>query len=124
MNEQLALLSQKFENLFLSNLLEFGQVASMKNKMGVYVIYQGEQILYIGKTNKFHVRFGTDLKHESTHTLVRKLIKNGEHKDRHEVVQFLKNLCKYRIELCNSNREAEALEGIAIYILKPALNKE
>ena len=123
MIKKLSLLASKFDNLLKSNLLNFEQVAFLKNQMGVYVIYEGEHVLYVGKTNKFHIRFGTDLKHESTHTLVRKLIKSERFKDRHEVVHFLKNSCQFRIELCNSNREAEALEGIVIYILDPDLNK-
>lgn len=123
MNETITLLSNKFDKLVSSSFLAFDEVAALKDQMGVYVIFEGEQILYVGKTNKFHVRFGTDLKHESTHTFVRKIIKSGRFKDRHEVVQFLRNECKIKIGVCDSNREAEALEGIAILILEPILNK-
>jgi excinuclease UvrABC nuclease subunit len=123
MNETITLLYNKFDKLVSSSFLAFDEVAALKDQMGVYVIFEEEQILYVGKTNKFHVRFGTNMKHENTHTLVRKIIKSGRFKDRYEVIQFLSNACKIKIEVCNSNREAEALESIAILILDPVLNK-
>ena len=43
--------------------------------------------------------------------------------DRYKVVDFLKNKCSIKIEVCETKREAEALEHIAIYILNPPLNK-
>ena len=75
MNKLITELSDKFEILNASKYKTFDEVSALKNVMGVYMIYivKGE-LLYIGNTNKFHIRFGTDLKHESTHTLVRKLI--------------------------------------------------
>jgi len=124
MNKKIQLLSSKFERLNASEFISFDQVASLKNVMGVYMIYnESKQLLYIGNTNKFHIRFGTDLKHESTHTLVRKMIKKEMFSDRHKVVDFLKNKCSIKIEVCETKREAEALEHIAIYILNPLLNK-
>jgi len=117
-------LSDKFEKLCGSEFISFSEVAALKNIMGVYMIYNDKnELLYIGNTNKFHVRFGTNLKHEKTHTLVRKLIKNEMFPDRYGAVDYLKNLCCMRIEECASKREAEALEHLAIYILKPSLNK-
>lgn len=124
MNSIIETLNNKFEKLINSDYKTFEEVVSLKNIMGVYVIHnEKEEIIYIGKTNKFHVRFGTDLKHETTHTLVRKLIKSESYSDRFEVKDFLMNKCKVKIEICNTNREAEALEHIAIYILDPYYNK-
>jgi hypothetical protein len=117
-------LAKKFDKLNASDFFSFAQVASLKNVMGVYMIYnENKELVYIGNTNKFHIRFGTDLKHESTHTLVRKMINNKMFSDRHEVVDFLMNKCSMKISVCESKREAEALEHIAIYILNPPLNK-
>lgn len=117
-------ISSKFEKLNSSDFISFAQVASLKNVMGVYMIFnEKKELHYIGNTNKFHIRFGTDIKHESTHTLVRKMIKNEMFSDRHKVVDYLKNKCSMKIEVCESKREAEALEHIAIYILNPPLNK-
>ena len=124
MNKKIQLLSSKFEKLNASEFISFDQVASLKNVMGVYMIYnESKELLYIGNTNKFHIRFGTDLKHESTHTLVSKMIKKEMFSDRYKVVDFLKNKCSIKIEVCETKREAEALEHIAIYILNPPLNK-
>ena len=124
MEKRINELAKKFDKLIASDFFSFAQVASLKNVMGVYMIYnENKELVYIGNTNKFHVRFGTDLKHESTHTLVRKMINNKMFSDRHEVVDFLMNKCTMKISVCESKREAEALEHIAIYILNPPLNK-
>ena len=117
-------LIKKYNELKVASELSFEEVASLKNIMGVYMIYDNNNsLLYIGKTNKFNIRFGTDLKHESTHTLVSKLINNGSFEDRYQVKDFLINKCCFRIMQCNSNREAEALEHLAIYLLNPLMNK-
>jgi predicted GIY-YIG superfamily endonuclease len=124
MDDKIKMLSRKYDNLIISDMVSFDAVVSLNNIMGVYIIYNDKnEALYIGSTNKFHVRFGTDLKHEATHTLVRKLISKGYFKNRHEVVDYLKSQCKIRIEKCVTKREAEALEHVAIYILNPILNK-
>jgi len=126
MRKEISALDIKFERLINSELLSFDIVAAQKDIMGVYVIYQPDKsVLYIGNTNKFHIRFGTDLKHESTHTLVKKLMNTDRHKDnRSSAVNFLMTECKMRIEICIDKREAEALEHIAIHILQPLLNRK
>lgn len=123
MNELLNALNEKYRTLIFSDFISFEEVSKMKNIMGVYMIHEGDKIIYIGKTNKFHVRFGTDLRHETTHTLVRKLIKSGRFEDRKEVKNHFINSCSIKIEICQSDREAEALEHIAIYLLNPLYNK-
>ena len=77
MQSKIKSINTKFDRLLQSDFLSFDEVASLKNKMGVYLIYEGDSIIYVGKTNKFNIRFGTDLKHESTHTLVSKLIRSN-----------------------------------------------
>lgn len=117
-------LSKKLGKLNESDFISFAQVAALKNVMGVYMIFnENKELLYIGNTNKFNIRFGTDLKHESTHTLVRKMLKNELFNNRHEVVDYLKTKCIIKIEICESKRQAEALEHIAIYIFNPPFNK-
>lgn len=114
----------KYNELLVSEKRSFESVAGLKNVMGVYMIYgPNDELFYIGKTNKFHVRFGTDLKHESTHTLVSKLIKNGRFADRFQVKEFLKSQCQVRIVQSETSREAEAVEHMAIYLLNPKINK-
>jgi excinuclease UvrABC nuclease subunit len=106
-----------------SEFIAFEAVVAKKNVTGVYIIYNAdEEVIYIGHTNKFNIRFGTDLKHETNHTLVSKLIKRGVFSNRKEVVEFLRNDCKYRIEECVDKREAAALEHLAIYVFSPEYN--
>lgn len=124
MNTSIAELYDKFQALINSDSISFSEVLNLKNKIGVYLIYNElEELLYIGNTNKLHIRFGANLKHEKTHTLVRKLIKNQSFDNRYEVIDFLKNKCRMKIAICESKRQAEALEHLAIYILEPQLNK-
>ena len=116
-------LFNKFDKLNSSEFISFAQVASLKDVMGVYMIFDDKkELIYIGHTNKFHIRFGTDLKHESTHTLVGKLLKIEALNERHKVVDHLTNICVMKIEICESKREAEALEHLAIYLLNPPFN--
>lgn len=118
--EQLNLM---FNELQKSDLKTFEEVKEMRKIMGVYIIYSHEhEVLYIGSTNNFFVRFSTDLRHESTHTLIRKLIKVGIHSDRDIARQYFTNHYRYRIYICDNKREAEALEHLAIWILDPKYN--
>jgi len=124
MESQFNQLHEKYSKLISSKLIYFDNISAMKNIMGVYIVYSPQnEIIYIGSTNKFHVRFGTDLKHETTHTLTKKLIKYDVCVDRTIAVDYLKNKCKFRIEECQTKREAEALEHFAIWILNPKYNK-
>ncbi|VVB82725.1 Uncharacterised protein [uncultured archaeon] len=115
-------LKRKFENLIKKDLLSFEEVNNKEKVIGVYFIYSEdkEKPIYIGSTNNFHVRFGTDLKHKSTHTFHKKLLNEGYSKE--EVKDFLINQYKYRIEECDNKIEAEALEHIAILFFSPEYN--
>jgi excinuclease UvrABC nuclease subunit len=116
-------LNSLFTKLIDSSLITFNEVKAMKNVMGVYIIFSGDgNILYIGSTNKFNIRFGTDLKHESTHTLMKKLLKQGVHIDRFTAQNHFTNYYKYKIQICETKRQAEALEHFAIWTLNPIYN--
>jgi len=119
--EYLAELRKDFENLLSSPFMIFKDVKKLEKVMGVYLIYFGEEIIYAGSTNKFDVRFGTDLLHKSTHTLHRKLLNEG--KTIQEIKDFFKNKCKYKIKICKDKLKAEALEHFAIWVIKPKFNK-
>ncbi|GGC76107.1 hypothetical protein GCM10011387_32390 [Pedobacter quisquiliarum] len=107
-----------------SPYISFADVKKQKNIMGVYMIYdQFDSLMYIGSTNKFNVRFGTDLRHESTHTLMKKLITLQVHLDRATAQDHFSNHYKYKVHICYNKREAEALEHLAIWILNPKYNK-
>lgn len=120
----ISIISDKINKISKAEYFTFDEVSQLKNIMGVYIIYApNDDVLYIGSTNKFNIRFGTDLKHESTHTFVKKMIQLGGFNNRHEVVSYLKKSCKIRIEYCDTKRESEALEYFLIYKLNPKLNK-
>jgi excinuclease UvrABC nuclease subunit len=123
MNNSAFHIQSKLNQMMSSDFIAFDEVVAKKNITGVYVIYNAaKEIIYIGHTNKFNIRFGTDLKHETTHTLVSKLIKRGVFLDRKQVLEFLKKDCKYRVEECRDKREAAALEHLAIYAFNPEYN--
>ncbi len=117
-------LEAHYSNLIQSAFLTFNEVLKMKNIMGVYLIYSpNKSILYIGSTNKFDVRFGVDLKYESTHTFMKKLMKTNSFIDRSSAQDYIVSECKYKIQVCESKRESEALEHFAIWCLNPRFNK-
>src|ERR1700757_199013 len=123
MENSIEKLSAMFIKLTGSDFIAFNEVKSMKNIMGVYIIFSPDnEVLYIGSTNKFHVRFGVDLKYVSTHTLIRKLIKTGIHPDAKRAGEYFTNHYKYKIQVCENKREAEALEHYAIWVLNPIYN--
>ncbi len=118
------LLNELYSQLLNSKWISFEEVKEKKKVIGVYIIYsKAEEILYIGSTNNFNVRFGTDLCYESTHTLLRKLLKTEVHPNKVVAIDHFKNHYKYKIQMCASKREAEALEHLAIWALTPRFNK-
>ena len=124
MEGKVRFLNSKLTELISSKSFTFQEVKNHKNIMGVYLIYdQSGQLIYVGSTNKFHIRFGTDLRHESTHTLMKKLIKLEIHIDRLTAQIHFSNHYSYKISVCQDKREAEALEHLAIWILQPVYNK-
>jgi|GEM_PF-1076445 len=123
MEKSIKSLNLMFEQLKKGELVTFSDVKAMKKVMGVYIVFsEKNEMLYIGSTNNFNVRFGTDLRHESTHTLIKKLIKAEIHLDRVEAAFYFTNHYKYKIHICESKREAEALEHLAIWLLNPKYN--
>jgi hypothetical protein len=123
MKRSIESLNIMFNKLQESDLLSFIEVKEMKKITGVYIVYSKEnELMYIGSTNNFNVRFGTDLRHESTHTLIKKLLKAEIHSDRSVAADYFKNHYKYKVHICETKREAEALEHLAIWILDPKYN--
>lgn len=117
-------LREKFTSLVTSPFVNFSDIVKMKDIMGTYIIYSCEEkIIYIGSTNRFNIRFGVDLKYETTHTLLKKFLKNQIFEDRKAAVDFLTNTCKFKVGRCETKREAEALEHFAIWALNPQYNK-
>ncbi|MBW8050731.1 MAG: hypothetical protein FVQ77_10445 [Cytophagales bacterium] len=99
MKKHLDILSKKYSDLTESDLISFNDIAAKKNVRGVYIVYSPEkEIIYIGSTNKFHVRFGTDLKHETQRTQLQRAIDHAEKKI-DELVYGLYGLTPKEIEL-------------------------
>jgi len=83
MDDQITLLTLKYKELIKNELISFEKVKSLKNVDGVYLIYSiNGELIYVGSANNFHIRFGTDLRHEATHTLMKKLLRLKVHIDR------------------------------------------
>jgi excinuclease UvrABC nuclease subunit len=117
-------IENKYKNILYSDFVRFDDIKKLKNITGVYLIFdENDNCIYIGCTNKFHIRFGTDLNNETTHTLMRKWLKQSLFADRHAARIYLKNECKYKYEVCSNKREAEALECMCILIFNPKYNK-
>jgi len=114
-------LEKDFVDLLKSSFLSWEQIKQKKKVIGVYFVYLKDKIIYIGSTNNFNVRFGTDLLYKSTHTLHNKLLKEGNLSV--NVKKFIKNKYKYKIKECEDKLEAEALEHFAIWSIKPEYNK-
>ena len=117
--EEIIKLKEDFEALDKSDFLNWGQIKELKKITGVYVIFFENKVIYVGKTNKFNVRFGTDLMHKTTHTFHNKLLKE---KTLEEVKDFIKKKCQYKIKECKDEVEAEQLEHFAISIYEPPYN--
>jgi len=123
MFEEIIHLNNKCENLFGSEFVTYQDVCSLIGVKGVYIIYEHtEEIMYVGSASDIARRFRDNFRYETSHTLSKKLINSGRFQNTVEVINYLKNQCKIRIETCESKREYEALEHIAIYILNPAYN--
>ena len=118
-NEELNKLKENFEALDKSDFLSWEQIKQLKGIIGVYVIFFENKIIYVGKTNNFNVRFGTNLMDKSTHTLHRKLLRE---KSLEEVRDFIKQKCRYKIKECNDVIEAEELESFVISVFEPSYN--
>lgn len=123
MFEEIIHLSNKYDNLIGSEFVTYERVCELSGVKGVYIIYNhiGE-IMYVGSSSDLARRFGKNFKYEANHTLGKKLIKSRRFNNTIEVIEYLKNQCNIRIEICKSKREYEALEHIAIYILNPLYN--
>jgi len=120
MKDKIEELEKDFENLINSPFKTWKEVKELGKTIGIYLTYFNNKIIYIGSTNKFSVRFGVNLTHKTTHTLHNKLLREM---NKEEVIDFLKNKCKYKIIKCEDKLKAEALEHFAIWIIKPKYNK-
>lgn len=123
MFEEIIYLNNKFDNLIGSEFVTYENACELRGVKGVYIIYNHTgEVMYIGSGSNLAKRLGENLKNKASHTLSKKLISSGRFNNTSEVIEYIKNQCKIRIETCESKREYEALEHIAIYILNPVYN--
>ena len=116
-------LKEKLEKIVNSDFLSFEDIAKKEKIMAVYFVFKkrgGEKPIYIGSTNNLHVRFGTDMKYQSTHTLYKKLLDEGHLPE--NIRDFLIRKCRYKIAECADKTEAGALEHFAIWAFQPEYN--
>ena len=123
MQNKIELLKEKYSKLVNSNFKSWKEIKDLDKTCGVYLIYDdSKKIIYVGSTGNFKIRFGTDFRHSSTHTLNRKLKKEYDFTDI-DAFKFISERCLFRIIECDTKREAEAVEHFAIWVLNPSFNK-
>src|SRR6476661_3987399 len=109
MNEHLIKLKDMFFKISESADVTFTEIKQKKKITGVNMIFnENQNLLSIRSTNNFNVRFRTDLSHESTHTLMKKLLRAQVHLNRSVAKSFFMNQYKYKVLECTNKREAEA----------------
>jgi len=109
---------------------------------GVYVVYEGENPIYVGSTgggkkrrHTLHDRLrdlfydykgATEGQRRYYHTLTRKLLKgkNKRFNSLDEVRRFLFNKCKVRVLRIDSISLAKVMESVLIALLEPWYNSE
>lgn len=88
---------------------------------GVYAIYEGNKVIYVGESYNIQRRLNDLLKgNDKSHTLRRKLYGYNEINSDEDVNNFLKMKCKFRVL---KEFYGARLEGFAIGILKPKFNE-
>lgn len=92
------------------------------NIFGVYAIYEGDEIIYIGESGNIQDRlYNHLLKLSGTHDLRSKKLCGYKNLDTNEKrLDFLLNKCKFKVK----NEKCRArLEEFAIGVLKPKFNE-
>jgi len=119
-DEEIAEMKSKLMTLLNSEFRDFNLQYDDLNTKGVYAIYDGEEIIYIGESNKIDRRLYEELLIGVRHKLFIKLFgyKNLDNYD--DVKNFLLNVCKFKMVSC---RGRGRLESFAIGVLKPKFNK-
>jgi hypothetical protein len=100
-------LKKNFMKLIDSNFIAFNRRERFSGVMGVYMIFQGDDLIYVGSTNNFFICFN-DMLFGSTHTLYKRFINLKE--------------CMCKIIRCSDRRDANALEHFVISVMNPVYN--
>jgi len=108
-------------NMTNSDLVPFDEAKNISKEPCVYMIYSKSKLLYIGSTKNIYKRFSYQLIKGVKHSFANKLLK--ENIDRNKLKERIENKFRYKINVCQNIREAEALEHLLIYLLNPKHNK-
>ena len=104
-----------------SQFLDFEKVKTMGSGYAAYLVYQGDKVIYAGSTNNLSSRFTDMLMPKTTFLLYNKLVQDlGSFRS---ASNFLLRDCKYKVKMCESRPDAEAIEHLAIATFNPQYNK-
>jgi len=119
---------ESFRNVFdeEGNLTTLGK-RKYREFCGVYIIYEGRNIIYIGKSGGGAYRIA-DLAYQKNdkfkHTLSQKIIKFKSFRNINEVMNFYREKCFLKVIKTGSDMDAEIVESIFIKLFRPKYNKE
>ena len=107
--------------LLNSDLMRFDRRKNLTSRCGVYAIFKGSTIIYVGYTgNSLKRRFQELMGDYRSHTLHNKLIKELGNKKR--VQNFLIKKCRFKVKEFRNQKEAKVAEHFIIGVLNPRYN--
>ncbi len=126
MEKQISLLKEKLTILLDSEERSFDKMGDLDSG-GVYAVFHGKEIIYVGETDNFKGRMNK-LLGDPSHVLHGKLMEyldTGDLEDKRlkqKVKNFLKKECRFKTIKLNK-KERIRLEGFAKSVLDPKYNE-
>jgi excinuclease UvrABC nuclease subunit len=87
---------------------------------GIYAIYEGDEIIYIGQSKNFQDRLYNHLLKQNNHDLADRLVGYKNLEKGEPVLNFLLKKCRFKVIKENYRLR---LEHFAVGVLKPKFNK-
>ena len=104
-----------------SQPIDFEKVKATGPGYVAYLVCHGDKVIYAGSTNNLGARFSDMMMPKTTFILYNKLVQDlGSFRS---ATNFLMRDCKFRVKMCESRPEAEAVEQLAIATHNPVYNK-
>ncbi len=101
--------------------IDFDKLKSIGPGYAAYVVLQGDKVIYAGSSNHLAARFSNMMMPKTTFLLYNKLVQDlGSFRS---ATNFLMRDCKYRVKMCESRPDAEAVEQLTIATHNPVYNK-
>ncbi len=121
MSEKDSKVNSGVNSLSRSQVVDFETVKNMGTGYAAYLVLQGDKVIFAGSTNNLSARFTDMLMPKTTFLLYNKLVQDlGSFRS---AATFLVRDCKYKVKMCESRPEAEAIEQLAIATFNPQYNK-